>query len=408
MSGDKISVTLAVGSGPYQKTLAASLIREGMLRRLLTPGPFMEVQEPGPDGTLLTVERFPVRTFLHRAAWAVWRRVPQRRMPAPIMFSIVMSDRVWAQRIPPCTIFHGWMGTSKMTLHAAKRVGAITLLENAARHPHHWHQAGVEECKRFGIDPELRSTVLPSRLIERMLREFEICDYIVAPSSASYRSFAEFGLGEKTVVVPTGVDSDFFLPEARVRDTSLFRVCFVGRVELAKGAGYLLQAWKKLALPNAELVLVGAVKKEMSELLRTCADSSVRMPGILAATEVAKIYRESDLFVFPSVNEGLPQVLLEAMASGLPVVVSDLSSAEDCVTSGEEGFIVPGRDVDRLAEAIQWCYQHREETRAMGRTARARIEREFTLEHYNQRQIALYRAVAAGKKVESPKINLSV
>jgi len=64
--------------------------------------------------------------------------------------------------------------------------------------------------------------------------------------------------------------------------------------------------------------------------------------------------------------------------------------------NGKEGIIVPARDVDRLAEAILWCYQHRDESRAMGVAARKRVENQFTLEHYNQRVIALYRKVAAG------------
>jgi glycosyltransferase involved in cell wall biosynthesis len=55
---------------------------------------------------------------------------------------------------------------------------------------------------------------------------------------------------------------------------------------------------------------------------------------------------------------------------------------------------VPARDVDRLAEAIQRCYQHRDETRAMGRAARAKIESQFTLDHYNQRMIVLYNELA--------------
>jgi len=163
---------------------------------------------------------------------------------------------------------------------------------------------------------------------------------------------------------------------------------------MAKGVGYLLQAWKKLALANAELVLVGAVKPEMNSLLRTHADSTVRLTGSVPAQEVARLYRESDLFVFPSVNEGFAQVLMEAMASGLAVVASDYSGATDCVSDGKEGFIVPVRDVDRLAEAIWWCYQHPDETRAMGLAARARIEGHFTLDHYSQRQIALYRKLA--------------
>ncbi|HKV49375.1 MAG TPA: glycosyltransferase family 4 protein, partial [Candidatus Acidoferrales bacterium] len=297
----------------------------------------------------------------------------------------------WSDWIPPCSIFHGWMGLSLASLRTAKQKGAMTVLENAGRHPRHWHQAGVEECLRFGIKPRERSTTLPSLLIRRMKREFELCDRVVVPSTIAYRSFAEFGMAHKTVIVPTGVDTNAFSPRPRQENRDVFRACFVGRVELAKGAGYLLQAWKRLALPNAELLLVGEVKPEMNALLRTHADASVRMTGIVPPQKLAEHYRESDVFVFPSVNEGLAQVLLEAMSSGLPVIASDYSGAVDCVTDGKEGFVIPVRDVDRLAEAILWCYQHRDETRAMGIAARAKIETQFTLEHYNQRQIALYR-----------------
>ena len=62
---------------------------------------------------------------------------------------------------------------------------------------------------------------------------------------------------------------------------SIFRACFVGRVEPAKGVGYLLQAWNRLALPNAELLLVGEIKPEMNSLLRRYADSTVRLTGIV-------------------------------------------------------------------------------------------------------------------------------
>jgi glycosyltransferase involved in cell wall biosynthesis len=82
------------------------------------------------------------------------------------------------------------------------------------------------------------------------------------------------------------------------------------------------------------------------------------------------------------------------MASGLAVVATDQTGANDCMTDDKEGRIVPARDVDALAEAILWCYQHHEETRAMGKAARERIDCQFTLEHYNQRVIALYRSLA--------------
>jgi glycosyltransferase involved in cell wall biosynthesis len=307
----------------------------------------------------------------------------------------LMKDHWWSRWIPPCNVFHGWMGQSLASIRAAKRQGAVTLVENPGRHPGHFHSAPWKECDRFNIKDSERSPLLPTALIRRMEREYQICDRIVVPSTLAYGSFAEFGLGEKAVVVFPGVDDQFFLPPRPRERPPVFRVCFAGRVELSKGAGYLLQAWKRMALPNAELVLAGEVRPEMNALLETHADSSVHKLGFLSLRELVKAYQDSDLFVFPSVNEGFAQVLLEAMSCGLPVVATELSGANDCVTEGKEGFIVPARDVDRLAEAILWCHEHRDETRAMGRAARARIESQFTLDHYNQRMIALYKELAS-------------
>jgi glycosyltransferase involved in cell wall biosynthesis len=285
------------------------------------------------------------------------------------------------------------MGQSVASLQAAKRQGAATLLDNPGRHPGHFHKASLEECERFNIKRSERSPLLPTALIRRMQREYEICDHIAVPSTLAHRSFAEFGYADKAIVVFPGVDAEFFSPHQRAERRPWFRVCFAGRVELAKGVGYLLMAWKRLGLPNAELVLAGEVRPEMKGLLQTHANSTVRITGVLSTTELVERYRESDVFAFPSVNEGFAQVLLEAMAVGLPVVASNLSGAEDCVTEGKEGFIVPARDVDHLAEAILWCYQHRDEIRTMGAAARAKIETQFTLDHYNQRMITLYRTI---------------
>ncbi len=308
--------------------------------------------------------------------------------------SVWLADRLISKWIAPCRIFHGCTALCLASLRAAKQSGAITLVENAACHPRHWKQVELEECLRLGVTSRDGSGNLTERLLQRMDQEFEECDRIVVPSIVAQQSFEEYGYGEKTVVVQTGVDAEFFSPGATVSPPTVFRVCYVGRVEPAKGVGYLLQAWKRLGLPDAELVLVGEVKSQMKSLLKSYANCGVRTAGFLPAREVALCYRESNLFVHPSPNEGLAQVILEAMASGLPVVATDRTGAVDCISNGKEGLIVPARDVDALAEAMLCCYQHREESQEMGRAARLRIESQATLEHYNQRVIDVYLALA--------------
>jgi glycosyltransferase involved in cell wall biosynthesis len=389
---EQVSVTLGELYAPYNKGLPQALMREGMLRRVLST---FEIQDPLPDESLRVVKRFPGHRFVDRVSHAVWRRLPLlRRFSVPDRARVELTDRLWSRWIPACNIFHVWPALCVVSLQAARQRGAITLLENAGRHVRHWHESHVEESRRFGINARERNKGVAPWVIRRVERGYELCDRLTVPSTLAHRSLIEFGLGDKAIVVSPGVDASFFSPPLTKPERTLFRVCFVGRVELAKGVGYLLQAWKRLALQDAELVLLGQVKPEMNEMLRTHADSSVRVLGRVAPQELAQQYRESDLLVHPSVNEALAQVLLEAMASGLPIVATDYSGADDVITEGKEGFIVPVRDVDRLAEAISWCYSHRDDLRVMGHAARQRIESNFTLEHYHQRMIRLYRELA--------------
>jgi starch synthase len=261
-------------------------------------------------------------------------------------------------------------------------------------HPRRWQREVLAECAHFGINPNHCASVLPERLIQRMEREYAECDKIVVPSAAARQSFEGLRDGGKAVVVWPGVNHDFFTPAPDSRRPRPFRVCYVGRLELAKGLGYLLQSWHKLALPGAELVLIGEYRTEVQSLLERYAGANVRLTKMLSPQEVARWYRESSLFVFPSVNEGFGMVLLEAMASGLTVIASERTGADDCVTHGQDGFIVPARNIDALAEAILGCYQHPDDAKSIGRAARAKVEAQFTLAHYDRRIMSLYRSVS--------------
>ena len=114
MQQDNVTVTLAVGTAPWQKTLAASLLAAGMLRRLLTSGPYLEIQDPNGNGSLHEIKRFPLNRIVNGVLWGAWRRLPKGWRPrSPVMVSVVMKDELWSRWIPPCSVFHGWMGQSR-------------------------------------------------------------------------------------------------------------------------------------------------------------------------------------------------------------------------------------------------------------------------------------------------------
>jgi glycosyltransferase involved in cell wall biosynthesis len=387
-----IAVTISVGESPYQARLPRLLQRHGMLQGVLDFGPKLQVLQPDEDGALQPIRRFPAYSVANRVVWGAWRRLPGTgRSKLPQIVMARAADRLLAPYVTG-NIFHGITTLSLACLQAAKRRGAVTLVENTIQHPALWNRDVLDECSRFGIRPRHCDNVLSSALIRRMQREYELCDAIVVRSSFARRGFQQFPGGDKAITLCAGVDEQWFTPAPQ--PPGIFRVCCVGRVELAKGVPYLLQAWKKLDLPDAELVLIGEVRPEMRTLLNRYASPSITSVGRMSSQQLRDQYQRASLFVLPSVNEGLGRVMLEAMSSGLPVVATDRAGAEDCVAEGKTGFIVPARNADALADAILWCYRHPDDARAMGQAGRQAVLQNFTIAHYEQRQIALYQSLA--------------
>jgi glycosyltransferase involved in cell wall biosynthesis len=397
-----LSVTLSLGSQPFQTALAERLQRDGLLRRVLSFPAGVEIFDPDGGGGLKLVRRYRRYRLVNRLAWAAWRRVPgsARVWNMPLVLSTTYADRLASRWVPPAAIFHGWTGNCLACIKSARQHGSIVIIEQVSMHPSDWKQAVLEECETFGVRPRDCRAILPVPLIRRMEREFELADVILVPSQMSRRSFERADYAERTIVVNAGVDHHFFAPPPEAVPRGIFRVCYAGRVELPKGIPYLLQAWNQLGLAKAELVLIGEVAPEIHRFIKQWALPNVRLLGSLPSIELARWYRSSHLFVFPSVNEGLARVLLEAMSSGLPVVATERSGAEDCITQEVEGNVVPAKDVQALVEALLWHYRNPEASAAMGKAARSRIERQFTLPHYVERVIGVYRA-ALGKSAEA-------
>jgi len=366
-----------------------------MLARAIWVTPKFEVREPI-DGSLKKIDSFVAANFLNRAVWAAWRRMPfTRRMQLPILINSQIADYVASGHILPGDIFHGVTGSALHCLEVARRVGVKTVIEHRMVHPRRWQAEVLEECRTFGVHPRDCDTVLPQRMIVRREREFQLSDRIVVPSSFAKATFEAEGIRNTDTILP-GIDAELFRPGNSRTSGERFRVCYSGRLELGKGVLYLLKAWKQLRLKNAELVLMGAVRPEIKHALREYVGEEVRITGFVPRAEVAEELRRGSLFVFPSLHEGLAQSLLEAMASGVPAIATPNSGAEDCITDGEDGFLVRARSSEEIAERIEWCYRNREALKQMGSNARKKVEAKFTTQCYRARLVEFYERLTSG------------
>jgi glycosyltransferase involved in cell wall biosynthesis len=163
---------------------------------------------------------------------------------------------------------------------------------------------------------------------------------------------------------------------------------YVGHVNCRKGVVYLLEAWSRIELPGAELLLVGNPDAAGRELLARHRGACQVVPN-MPHGELHQTLAHADVFVFPSLAEGSPLVVYEAMAAGLPVITTE--NARAAVRHGTDGIVVPIRDVDALAGAISFMFEHPDVRLRMGREARRRIEGGFTWRHYRARLASIYR-----------------
>lgn len=208
--------------------------------------------------------------------------------------------------------------------------------------------------------------------VERKLdRECELADAILLGSEFARQTFVSEGIpAEKLCVQPYGADLSLFSPGARsIRPGGHFEVLFVGQLAQRKGISYLLEAMKRLQGRGISLHLVGNHFGSMAPL-EPFRSLFRHTPNVDQQT-LAGIYREADVLVLPSLIEGMGLVVLEAMASGRPVIVSRNGPA-DLVRDGIDGFIVPIRDPDAIAERIENLRANPDLAAEMGRNARER------------------------------------
>ncbi len=202
-------------------------------------------------------------------------------------------------------------------------------------------------------------------------------------------------------VVPNGADTDLFKPATSKPSKT---IVWVGRLVPEKGLTYLLDAMKKVVAshPDAKLLLVGdGNKKQQLENLarRDGLDSKISFLGSLDRAAVARILSAGDVFAFPSLREGMPLALLEAMASGLPVVSSNISGVNGLVTDGVDGILVPPKDSEALANALLMLLSDESLRKKLGQNARKSAE-EHSLDKAILKTEAVYAEALAMRRKE--------
>ena len=194
--------------------------------------------------------------------------------------------------------------------------------------------------------------------------------------------------GDKTrVVAGSGVNLDAFPAAPMPADPSFL---MVSRLLGSKGVMEYLQAAAlvRQSHPHARFALVGQYEDTMQDALSREAIDHYFETGIVArhgeTDDVRPFYRDCGVYVLPSYREGTPRTVLEAMATGRPVITTDTNGCRDTVQEGVNGFLVPPRDARALAERMSWCLQHPDQLAAMGEASRRLCEEQYDVHLVNR------------------------
>lgn len=202
----------------------------------------------------------------------------------------------------------------------------------------------------------------------------------------------EFGVEEnKTVVVPSGVDCVYFNPERpeikkranRLREelgiSERITVGCIGRLVPAKGLTYLMSALRQIhEVHNGIALVIVGDGPEKANLEAIAKDLEIKTIFTGWQTNTRPYYKLMDIFVLPSLYEGLPNVVLEAMAMGKPVIATDVGGNPDLIVNGRNGFLVPVRDSGHIAAALKKLVENGDLRRRMGLLGRQIAEEFFS------------------------------
>jgi glycosyltransferase involved in cell wall biosynthesis len=238
--------------------------------------------------------------------------------------------------------------------------------------------------------PEYAERLLGDKTLSGIVRAFVSgfygsLDKVIVPSRATYDNLVAMGLRpERLEILSRGVDTKRFTPNRR--DTAVWKqyglngvkkLLYVGRISKEKNLDALLDSYEVLRGEGVgvELAIVGdgPYKNQLKE--RLPESSGVTFTGYVGGEELPKLFASADLFVFPSATDTFGNVVLEAQASSLPVIVTDEGGPAELMIPGRTGMIVPAKDGGALQDAIRRLVKDDDLRQSMGDEARRHVSK---------------------------------
>lgn len=262
-----------------------------------------------------------------------------------------------------------------------KNPSAIFILERSSSHILEQNNILKKVSSSYAIDP---------LIVKKQLKEYEEVDYIMVCSDYIKQTFIKHGYpNDKLLLNYLGVDLQEF-PYQQLPQFSKLIIGYAGAISARKNIIGLIRVIKNLVEKglDIELHLVGSiVQGEVS--LADLRQHFIKYSPAVPQSELLSFYKNIHVFVLNSIEDGFGMVVLQAMSSGRPVIVSDQAGSSAIISDYKHGFIVPAQDDLALSEKISWFYNNTEKIPSIGLNNRSMIEENFSWEKYGENYLNL-------------------
>ena len=241
-----------------------------------------------------------------------------------------------------------------------------------------------KDTLKWKLNVKVSSRYLIQKLIDK-------AECITTVSSAVKDELIEFYKNSDPLVIYNGVNENVFLPkEVKNKDPYIL---YVARLDYRKGVLDLIEAVKLIKKFDIKIVVAGEgpLKNHFQKEIRKNKLNNVNLIGHVSGNKLIELYQNALMFIFPSLYEGLPTVLLEAMSCALPVITTEIPAHKDLIRNMENGIFIKPRSPEELVKNILMLKEDKDLRLKLGINARKTIEKKFTFEIISKKYEKIYK-----------------
>ncbi len=280
--------------------------------------------------------------------------------------------------------FHGFSVYSLYTMRKLEKANVPCIVDRGSAPPQQYDEIVGKEYAELGR----RYAATDQASVKKQDAEYSEANAVLSPSSYVTDSLVKIGVERKKIVqLPYGAPRA--ITESPKPDK--FRVLFIGGTGIAKGLHYLAQAFQQMNAADSELLVVGKIE-DVCPI--TSAGKNARFEKKLQGEALKKAFLSSSVLVLPSLSDGWGMVVTEAMAHGLPVIVSENTGAKDAVENGKNGFIIPIKSAEAIRDKLEFLHNSPDKAAKMGQNAK-KTAGGYSWNKYGEKLIAAYQKLEA-------------